>query len=297
MSTHRLLAYLAMLLIFVAIGFQPAWAQHAHKYIAAHRAEAQASGSIIMWGIEVLVSQEDLTNLTAIASGEYHNLGLRPDGSIVCWGENLKGQCYVPTPNTGFVALGGGQEARHSVALKADGSVVCWGNNSGGQCDVPPPNEDFVAVAAGGAFTVGLKVDGSVVHWGWNGGGYLDPPAPNTDFIAIAPGLYHVVGLKNNGTIVCWGNNGAGQCDVPPPNSDFICCSGRCGPQPGLEVRRLGRCLGRELLRRMQCAGSQQRLRGHRGGQYAQRGSEIQRLDRLLGTEHRGTVRRTRAEY
>ena len=69
------------------------------------------------------------------------------DGSIVAWGHNTYGQCDVPVPNEGFVAVAGGYY--HSLGLKADGSIVAWGDNYYGQCDVPAPNEGFVAVAGG----------------------------------------------------------------------------------------------------------------------------------------------------
>jgi len=41
----------------------------------------------------------------------------RSDGEIVVWGDNGQGQCNVPAPNAGFVALAAG--AYHSLGLKA----------------------------------------------------------------------------------------------------------------------------------------------------------------------------------
>ncbi|NIM51884.1 MAG: hypothetical protein GTO22_22010, partial [Gemmatimonadales bacterium] len=52
------------------------------------------------------------------AAGCEHSLGLKSDGSIVAWGWNDYGQCDVPSPNTGFVAVAGG--GFHSLGLKAD---------------------------------------------------------------------------------------------------------------------------------------------------------------------------------
>ena len=57
----------------------------------------------------------------------YHSLGLKADGSIVAWGDNCDGQCNVPAPNSGFVAVAAG--TFHSLGLKADGSIVAWGDN------------------------------------------------------------------------------------------------------------------------------------------------------------------------
>ena len=46
-----------------------------------------------------------LTLLVAIAAGGYHSLGLKANGSIVAWGNNIIGECNIPAPNTGFVAV------------------------------------------------------------------------------------------------------------------------------------------------------------------------------------------------
>ena len=74
---------------------------------------------------------------------------------VVAWGNNGNGQCDVPEPNSGFVAVAGGGD--HSLGLKEDGSIVAWGSNSYSQCNVPEPNEGFVAVAAGRRHSLGLK--------------------------------------------------------------------------------------------------------------------------------------------
>ena len=64
----------------------------------------------------------------------------------MAWGNNQDGQCDVPAPNNGFVAIAAGYN--HSLGLKVDGAIVAWGGNSVGQCTVPGPNSGFVAVAA-----------------------------------------------------------------------------------------------------------------------------------------------------
>ena len=76
-------------------------------------------------------------------------------GLIVGWGRNNHGQCDVPEPNSGFVAIAAGSE--HSLGLKDDGSVAVWGRNNYGQCDVPAPNSGFIAIAAGDSHSLGLK--------------------------------------------------------------------------------------------------------------------------------------------
>ncbi len=130
-------------------------------------------------------------------------------GSIVAWGPSGEGQGTVPAPNTGFVAIAGGQY--HSLGLRADGSIVAWVyDNNTGQCNVPAPNTGFAAVAGGRYHSLGLKVDGSIVGWGDNGFGQCNVPAPKTGFVAVAGGGYHSLGLKADGSIVAWGWNDSG---------------------------------------------------------------------------------------
>jgi alpha-tubulin suppressor-like RCC1 family protein len=68
---------------------------------------------------------------------------------------NDEGQCHVPSPNSGFIAIAAGYY--HSLGLKSDGSIVAWGENDDGQCDVPSPNSGFTAVAGGMDHSLGLK--------------------------------------------------------------------------------------------------------------------------------------------
>jgi alpha-tubulin suppressor-like RCC1 family protein len=158
--------------------------------LAVTAAKAAQSGSIIGWGDQV-VGGDMSGRFVAVAAGGYHSLGLKNDGSVVAWGDNSDGQCDVPAPNTGFVAVAASGSVDtgirgHSLGLNNDGSIMAWGNNRGGQCDVPAPNTGFVAVAAGWYHSLGLKNDGSVVAWGYNWSGECDVPAPNTGFVAVA---------------------------------------------------------------------------------------------------------------
>lgn len=152
-----------------------------------------------------------------VAAGVGHSLGLKADGSIVAWGENLFGQLNVPSPNANFVAVAAGEG--HSMGLTADGSIRAWGVNSDGQCCVPSPNAGFTTVAAGNRHSLGLKADGSIRAWGRNGHGQCTVPSPNAGFVAIAAGQYHSLALRFDGSIVVWGGSHYDQTTVPSPNS------------------------------------------------------------------------------
>ena len=59
----------------------------------------------------------------AIDAGTYHTCGLRPDGTVTCWGENSYGQSAPPSGT--FTAVSAGLD--HSCGLRHDEVVICWG--------------------------------------------------------------------------------------------------------------------------------------------------------------------------
>ena len=66
--------------------------------------------------------------MKAIASGWYHNLALKSDGTVVAWGANTLNQCTVPGDLTNAVAIAAG--GLHSLAVRADGTLAVWGDNT-----------------------------------------------------------------------------------------------------------------------------------------------------------------------
>ena len=158
----------------------------------------------------------------------------------MAWGYNNDGQCNLPEPNTGFIAVAAG--FFHNLGLRANGSIVAWGDNAYGMCNVPEPNTGFVAVSAGYLHSLGLKADGSIKAWGYNGEGNCNVPEPNAGFIAVAAGTFHSLGLKADGSIVEWEVNGLGRCNVPAPNNDFVAVAGRGNYSLGLTSSSQGAC-------------------------------------------------------
>ncbi len=101
---------------------------------------------------------------TAIAAGGLHNLALRPDGTVVGWGDNSYGQANGGLAGSQVVATAAGMF--FSLALRANGTVVAWGWNDLGQTDVPAGLSNGVAIAAGYYHCLALKTDGRIVGWG-----------------------------------------------------------------------------------------------------------------------------------
>ena len=66
----------------------------------------------------------------SISAGSHHVCGLRPEGTVLCWGRDRAGEASPPLNET-FVAVSAG--GHHTCALRADGNVECWGDNGKGQ--------------------------------------------------------------------------------------------------------------------------------------------------------------------
>ncbi len=181
-------------------------------------------------------------------------------GTIAAWGSNRNGECDVPAPNAGFVAVAAG--GIHSLGLKADGRVEAWGDNHYGQCAVPGPNAGFVAVAGGGDHSLGLRTGGTVVAWGRSDSSQCVIPAPNAGFTAIAAGQWHSLGLKADGRIVAWGHSDHGELQCSGAERALRGGGRGWSSQLGPQGRRDDRRLGVEQLRPVRCPRTKCQLRG-----------------------------------
>jgi alpha-tubulin suppressor-like RCC1 family protein len=129
-------------------------------------------------------------NWCQIAGGGCHTAGIKQDGTLWTWGNNVCGQlgdCSVGprlspvreiTSSSTWcrVSAGGG----HTAALKTDGTLWSWGDNGFGQLGIgvggaqsAPVREatastTWCQVAAGFRHTAGVKTDGSLWAWGSN---------------------------------------------------------------------------------------------------------------------------------
>jgi len=93
---------------------------------------------------------------------------LKLEGGVpVCEGNNLFGQCDIPSGLAGgTVAVKVAAGSWHSVAVGSDGTVWCWGRNVEGQCDTPEDLGAVSHVAAGPYCTFAAGVDGRIHAWG-----------------------------------------------------------------------------------------------------------------------------------
>ncbi|KQR19991.1 hypothetical protein [Deinococcus sp. Leaf326] len=182
------------------------------------------------------------TSGTTLASGSYHGLALKADGTVQSWGDNQLGQLGDGTTTrrnapitvsglSGITSLAGGQS--HSLALRVDGTVQSWGDNSyrqlgngrTAQQTQPVTVSDLygiMSIAAGAYHNLALKADGTAWSWGWNAYGQLGdsttiertrPIAVRSlsDIVSIAGGNDYSLALRADGTVWSWGSNVSGQ--------------------------------------------------------------------------------------
>jgi hypothetical protein len=172
---------------------------------------AEDNGTVIQWGTNSVNVPNNLTNAVAVAAGNGHSIALRTDGTLVAWGLNNFQQTNVPPNTTNIIAVAaGGQE---SLALLNNGTVVQWGLTNG---PIPAGLANVTAIAAGTNFNLALLQNSTVVAWGLNNFGQTNIPPGLSNVVAIAAGGSHALALEQNGTVIAWGDNTYGETNVPP---------------------------------------------------------------------------------
>jgi uncharacterized repeat protein (TIGR02543 family) len=185
----------------------------------------------------------NLSNIAAIAAGDFHTVALTKDGTVWSWGNNNSGRLGYDTGGSSdrtprqvstlnidgvgvkAIAAGGG----HTAALKNDGTVWTWGSNYYGQLgyntgtvdySITPnrvPNlSDIDSIALGNAHTAVLKKnDRTVWEWGYNS---RDPVQVRLNSAEVLKGVVSIVARDNrtialleDGSLRGWGANDYGQ--------------------------------------------------------------------------------------
>lgn len=188
-----------------------------------------------------------VSNVSAVAAGQYFSMALLSDGTLWAWGDNEYGQLGIGTSGSGsntpvqvqnfsdkiVRAISCGFQ--HSLALLSDGTLWAWGHNNNGQLGlgntttiVTTPTQvaalgNVSAITAGGHHSFAYLSNGTVWAWGLNGTGQLgigsiSPPITTptqvtalSNVAAIAAGGYHSLAILSNYRLYAWGANYSGQ--------------------------------------------------------------------------------------
>jgi alpha-tubulin suppressor-like RCC1 family protein len=174
-----------------------------------------------------------LNSVQAIMGGEIHNVALKSDGTVWCWGWNAFGQLgngttndsWVPVqagltanpPLTNVVKLGG--RPYFTLAEKGDGTIWAWGMNQFGQMGngtvtpfSSPPNSVPVLVSnsqpggpmngatqitCGYQFGAALTSTGTVWVWGSGTHGEQGTGGTTSNYIPVqVPGLSNITQIS-----------------------------------------------------------------------------------------------------
>jgi alpha-tubulin suppressor-like RCC1 family protein len=98
-----------------------------------------------LFTIKPVSAAVDSSKWVQVVAGVKHNLGIKKDGTVWAWGNNVKGELGIGTSGKGLmeklpvqvkgltevVAVGAGNG--FSIAVKKDGTVWAWGDNAYGQ--------------------------------------------------------------------------------------------------------------------------------------------------------------------
>ena len=183
------------------------------------------------------------SGVLGIGGGFNHSCAIKPDRSVVCWGDDSFGELgdgknsaasnvpvLVPGVSKAVHVRGG---VNYSCAVLQGGTVECWGENDGGQCGngsktsiiMPTPVSaltDATEIATGSAHACAVRRGGGVVCWGQNEHGQLgnggvaqsSTPVPVTltgSAVHVAAGQNFSCAMLSGGDVSCWGENDFGQ--------------------------------------------------------------------------------------
>jgi cysteine-rich repeat protein len=203
------------------------------------------NGVCYLAGGEDHVACPDDCGWIQIAAGEAHTCGLKADGTVWCWGDNVAGQLGDATHEprlvpvragdlTDLVAIAAG--SHHTCAISDKGHGWCWGDNASGQLgsgSIMPSNIPVLVVGLGHAETLAA----GTVHtcattnaheaycWGDNVSGQLGDGSTTGQQVAtrvaigagltsathITAGEQYSCAVREDESVWCWGDNGQGQ--------------------------------------------------------------------------------------
>lgn len=174
-------------------------------------------------------------------------VGIRADGTLWTWGQNMHGQLgdgtttnrlspvRIDSGGWRYVSATGGPGSDHTMAIRSDGSLWAWGRNDRGQLGDGTTTwrnrpvqigamTNWASVSASFGHSLAIRTDGTLWAWGSNEHGQLGDGtttqrnAPvqigtDTNWVTVSAGdeSEHTVAIRSGGTLWAWGNNANGK--------------------------------------------------------------------------------------
>jgi alpha-tubulin suppressor-like RCC1 family protein len=160
---------------------------------------------------------QGLTDVVAVAAGDYHSLAMKQDGSVWAWGSNSLGQLGdmtldnqpVPVQTQGLQGVAAIYASVDlSLAVMQDGTVWTWGGDYSVWSSPPTPPapvpelSEVVSLSVMSPQLLALRSDGTVWEW------YLEPwyspawpRADLTDAVGLTQSVSTTQLLRADGTV------------------------------------------------------------------------------------------------
>ena len=184
-------------------------------------------------------------SLTQVALSHSHACGLRPDGSVVCWG-SADPATLTPPEGVRFRQLSAGSVGTCGI-VDEDSSIVCWGMPS--YLDAPPTGR-FQQVSVGGLQACAIDDSNNLQCWLTGTPPFNADPAarvpPLGRFLQVSSGDGHACAIRLDGAVLCWGHpTNYGQAN--PPAGSFTRVSAASETTCAIAADQSIQCWGRWL--------------------------------------------------